>query len=91
MRKPHGYALWVDPWAPGGQIERDTITCAHDNRVVIVTPGADPSLLGGFCRLCYRHICGPCADLGTCMPFERKLELVERAARFHEAVGTVEW
>lgn len=91
MRKPHGYALWVDPWDPSGQVERDTVTCAHCNRVSFVQPFQDASELGGFCRLCYRHICGPCADLGVCTPFERKLELVERAARFHEAVGTVEW
>jgi len=91
MRKPQGYALWVDPEAPGGQIERDTITCAHCQRIVVVKPGVDPSSLGGFCRMCYRHLCSPCANAGICTPFERKLDLLERTARFHEAVGTVSW
>lgn len=91
MRKPQGYAIWTDPTVDGGTIERDSITCAHCNHVSFVKPFQDPTECGGFCRLCYRHICGPCADLGSCTPFERKLELVEHAARFHQAVGTVEW
>lgn len=91
MRRPHGYAVWTDPLAAGGDKERDTITCAHCNRIVVVEPRQDPSEVGGFCRMCYRHLCNPCTDLGICTPFERKLEAVERAARFHETVGTVTW
>lgn len=87
MRNPGGYSVIFDP--ENGAIENDTITCAHCQRVVIVPPRCDPSDLGGFCRVCMRHICGPCADVGGCVPFEKKLEAYEKANRFHRAVGTV--
>jgi hypothetical protein len=87
MRKPQGYAIWTDPvTAP---VERDTFTCAHCNRVVIVAPKTDPTDLGGFCRMCMQHLCGPCADLGTCTPFEQRLDAMERRDRLHRAMGLV--
>ena len=86
MRSPQGYARVS---GPDGVVERDTFTCHHCQRIVFVAPKADPSTLGGFCRLCMKHICGPCAHEGTCRPFEKKLEEYERANRFHRAVGTV--
>lgn len=75
--------------SPDGLVERDTFTCSHCQRVVLVTPRCDPADLGGFCRMCMKHLCGPCADEGNCTPFEKKLERYERANRFHQAVGTV--
>jgi hypothetical protein len=79
MRRPQGYAIWTDPIRPGlrATVEADTFTCHHCNSVVFVPPRADPSSLGGFCRLCMRHICGPCTDK-ACTPFEKKLEEMER-------------
>jgi len=84
MRRPQGYAVWS---GPEQQVERDTFTCAHCNAVVIVPPQADPSALGGFCRQCMAHICGPCADAGACRPFEQQLATMEQRDRFLRAVG----
>lgn len=71
LRKPGGYAVISDP--DNGIIEHDTITCAHCSRVVFVKRD-----LGGFCRVCMKSVCGPCADRGRCDPFEKKLERAER-------------
>lgn len=87
MRNPGGYGVWTGP----GGVERecDTITCSHCQRVIFIKPGhmpaADPELsagdpahdLGGLCRVCMKHICGPCAKEGTCIPFEKKIEKQE--------------
>lgn len=73
MSQAKGYMVIVDPSAPDK--EWDTITCCHCNAVVRCK--ADP---GGFCRLCMKAVCGPCADLGACQPFEKKLEAMEKAA-----------
>lgn len=81
MTQPKGYMVIVDPAMPA-PVEFDTITCAHCNRVVRVKK--DP---GGFCRVCMRALCGPCADLGKCTPFEKKLEAWEARDRFLRSVG----
>lgn len=76
MTQSKGYAVIVDPSAPTREI--DTITCFHCQRVVFLkVPGSD---VGGFCRCCMKAICGPCADQGQCLPFEKKLEQYEKAA-----------
>lgn len=104
MLNPGGYAVWTDR-ETGRLLERDTITCAHCQRVVYMRPRDASSAretvqglskfdqgaehdgdLGGFCRLCMKHICGPCSDVGTCIPFERKLEINEQAARLHRVI-----
>lgn len=84
MRRPQGYATIVDPDRP--QIERDTFTCAHCQRIVFVQPFAAASDAGGWCGSCAQPVCGPCADLGTCTPFERQLELSEQRDRLRRAV-----
>lgn len=83
MRRPGGYAVWTEP---SRTVERDTFTCVHCNTVVFVKPKQDPSEMGGFCRQCMSHICGPCADLGKCTPFEKKLEEMEARDRFLRSV-----
>jgi hypothetical protein len=55
--------------------EYKTTTCSHCLHITVIRPGED---LGGFCTLCMRNICGPCADLGSCTPFEKKVEQQER-------------
>lgn len=70
-----GSLIITDPDAP--TVEMDTVTCCHCNTIVLVGPRQDPADAGGFCRLCMKHTCGPCADLGTCTPFEAKLEKME--------------
>ena len=85
MRKAQGYAVIADPNAPVR--ECDTFTCVHCQRIVFVQPKCDPSDAGGFCRLCYSHICGPCADKGRCDPFERRLERMEARGRLLQSIG----
>ena len=87
MRRPQGYAVVVDPATT--TVERDTFTCAHCQRIVFVKPFASASDSGGWCGNCAKPICGPCADLCTCVPFERKLERYERAHRFATSAGLV--
>jgi tRNA G18 (ribose-2'-O)-methylase SpoU len=84
MRRPQGFALTTEPGKP--DIAEDTFTCAHCNFLVFVQPFQDPSEMGGFCRMCMMHICGPCADKGSCDPFEKKLERMEARGRFLEHV-----
>ncbi len=84
MRRAQGYAV-VTP-ADGPVQECDTITCAHCNTVVFIKAGQDPSEMGGFCQLCFKHICGPCVDELKCTPFEKKLEVHEARGRFLQAV-----
>jgi hypothetical protein len=84
MSRAFGYAVMVG--------ERDTrewhtVTCAHCQNVRLFESGKDPSDLGGFCRLCMKHICGPCADKGTCTPWEKKMEEAEARYRFLVSAG----
>lgn len=78
--RPQGYAIVVSPDAPVKEL--DTITCSHCQRVVFLRPTPDGRMQdqGGFCRVCMKPVCGPCADNGKCTPFEKKLEECERAA-----------
>lgn len=83
MRRPGGYLIAT---GPGGTTEADTITCAHCNAVVVVEARQDPSEMGGFCRLCMNHLCGPCADKGGCDPFEKKMERAESKDRLRRSL-----
>lgn len=83
MRNPGGYAVTFEPDRP--PVERDTITCCHCNSIVFVEPGKSASDAGGFCGLCKQPTCGPCADLGKCVPFEKKLEAIEARDRLRRS------
>jgi hypothetical protein len=74
VAREFGTLIITDPDAP--TVERSTITCCHCQHVVIIAPGAAAADVGGFCRLCFKHTCGPCADK-PCTPFEAKLERME--------------
>lgn len=84
MRNPGGQATWYG--AEGKPLERDTFTCCHCNRVVVVPPKASPSDLGGWCGLCAKPVCPQCAGK-ECVPFEMKLEQIESRERFFRQVG----
>lgn len=76
MRRPHGYAICVGDEGP--PLEWDTITCCHCQRIVHMSPNSTDS--GGWCFRCGDGVCGPCADHGVCLPWEKQLELIERKA-----------
>jgi hypothetical protein len=60
-----------------GLVERDTYTCKHCNRVIHVKPLAPMDDFGSMCRNCMKMVCPTCAD-GPCVPFEKKLEQMEK-------------
>jgi hypothetical protein len=84
VRRPGGYGITVEPGKK--DIEEDSFTCAHGNEIVFVKPFQDPSELGGFCRLCMKHICAKCAAKGECTPFEKVLEAMESKDRLTRSI-----
>ncbi len=83
--KMAGYLTAV---GPGTQVEGDTITCSHCSSVVVVR-STDPTMvtdIGGGCRMCGKHICGPCADKGGCDPFIKQVERQLERGRSREAL-----
>lgn len=84
MARPGGYAILT---SPGGVREWDTFTCCHCNCVVTIPNRAKAEDCGGFCRRCMKATCGPCADKGTCTPFEKQLEAAERRDRLLRQIG----
>jgi hypothetical protein len=81
---PRGYLIITDPDAPTK--EWDTFTCCHCQRIVPIRPRAPASECGGFCRLCFKEICGTCADKGSCDPFEKQLERIEARGRMLQSI-----
>jgi hypothetical protein len=74
----------------GRTLERDTITCAHCNRIVMVKPGTGcttyyiPQLIGppkeeagAWCAVCNKPVCLTCHADGRCLPLMRRLEMME--------------
>lgn len=87
-----GYLLVTDP--SGGDRERDTLTCSHCQRQVVIAPvtGSDTSAQRlDRCGQCHKTICTPCAAELTrtlkCAPWEARLDAIERRARLRKAAG----
>ena len=88
---PDGYAIWTDPTGERPPIEIDTAQCCHCQAVIFVKPGSGgqtflicvdgrwQEIPGMGCRLCNRHVCWRCYADGRCVPFERRIEQMERA------------
>lgn len=90
MLRPQGYMTI----ASDRVVERDTISCAHCGKIVVVKPGTDTTIYliprldgtwieeaGAGCRLCGKPVCLPCCEIGTCRPVEKWLELHEAIHR----------
>ena len=79
MRKAQGVGIITDPDAKR-PAEMDTFTCKHCQQIVFLhnPDGTRKADQGGFCVRCFAGICGPCADLGRCTPWEKQLEQKER-------------
>lgn len=82
MRNPGGYLLITAPEGPA--IERDTFSCCHCNAIVVVKPGS--GITRGWCGLEGKPHCGG-ERCWPCVPFERRLEVMERRARFRSLLG----
>lgn len=92
MRRPQGYLTIVAPESRA--VERDTCQCGHCGKVIVVKPGTATTIYliprrdgtwiedaGAGCSVCMRPVCLPCHDVGVCMPWEKRLEIEEAAAR----------
>jgi hypothetical protein len=99
MRKPGGYALIVSPepgkvnfdrfWCadiPAGVSEFDTFTCGHCGCERHVKAMAPMDEFGSMCRNCMKMVCPKCAD-GPCVPFEKKLQMIEDRERTLRSYG----
>ena len=71
----------------GRPFSQQTFTCAHCNRIVVVPLRAKPDECGGFCMLEFKPICPKCQKIGTCTPFEKKLEAMEARGKLLAAIG----
>lgn len=90
MRNAQGYATLFDPSQGSGVKECDTFTCGHCQHIVHTRPlqdAADAPDAGGLCKVCMRLICGPCADLGKCTPWEVQLQKFEARDRARRSYG----
>lgn len=89
MRRPGTYFHQTDddPQRSRGQAavnESDGFVCAHCGTHHFVPPMTDPASVGGLCWICSSTkdplkglICPNCVG-GPCIPFEKRLEMVER-------------
>lgn len=74
ITRPQGLATFTDP---DGLTEFDTYTCGHCQFITLVPAKADPTLMGGLCKICMRLVCSKCADKGYCEPWEKAMEKQE--------------
>lgn len=87
-RRPQGYAIIVDPDTQTK--ESDTGLCAHCHAVFFYEQDMNGRTSGAFCLHCMRPVCLRCDAIGSCTPFERALEKMERGESFARAIGLVE-
>ena len=88
MFRPQGYAHWREGNDGSTLKERDTVTCGHCSHIECVQPGMMPA---DKCSMCQRYVCGRCAAIPECRPFEKHLESIERRGKLlAEVVGVSE-
>ena len=83
LRSPNGLGF---EFGPDGNKEYLTIGCGHCaySKLFTKQEGAD---LGGYCMVCNRLICGPCADKGKCEPWEEYLAKKEAEFESRRSMG----
>lgn len=86
MQRASNYSLITDIYT-GTQLEEDSFTCGHCQKVERVKARQRPEDVGGMCKVCMNLICGPCVGLMVCDVFEKKLERIEARYRFLKAAG----
>ena len=85
--KISGYATIISPEQP--VVEFDSVQCAHCQYITLIQSRNDIAEKLGFCLMCMQHLCGPCADLGTCTPFEKQIEAEEKACYQREQFAKI--
>ncbi len=79
----------LDIYDPERPRSYDSFTCFHCSRVVFVKHRADPSELGGMCKVCDKLICPQCNAKGGCTPWEKQMEAMEAKDRFRRAMAAL--
>lgn len=79
-KRSYGIAI-----SPEGVKEWDTLTCCHCQRIIHIVP-KEP-IPGGFCVKCNKNTCEACHQVGTCRPFEKWLDEVEKKASRESRLG----
>lgn len=75
-RKTAGYITLTEPGKT--LFEADTLQCCHCSAHYQVVPGSGK--IRGFCRNCMKPTCGK-PECDVCVPFEKKLDEMERNDR----------
>lgn len=76
-RHTSGYSVITDPYA--GDEERETVSCAHCQKIWMVQPGSGTKR--GFCFRCNAPLCGKKGCMEKCVPFEKAIEQMEARGR----------
>lgn len=89
-RREQGTAFVFDPALPR-VMERDTFTCSHCQRIVMLHDEQGRQIDSVLCMRCDKRICVPCAEQARCDPFEKKLSRMEsktaQTAQLFRAMG----
>jgi hypothetical protein len=74
---------WMIDSGPYGDTITETFTCCHCNSIHEMQRGGTVAM----CHSCWKRVCARCHAVGTCRPFERKLDEFERRIRAAESRG----
>lgn len=85
LRSPNGLLFEFGEDRPASGLVRETVGCGHCQRVEIVYEKDKD--IGGICFVCWRLICGPCADKGNCVPWEEMLARQEARSEARKSMG----
>ena len=83
VRKPKGYIEINDPDGPGERGE--TLMCVHCQHHWIVRAGSGAKR--GFCLSCNGPTCGKRVCETRCLPFEKRIEMIEAKAKMESMFG----
>ena len=78
---------YLATYTDGRTIEKDTITCSHCSKVMIIEymQLAQNVTYGGLCRGCERHICSACYAAPECRHIEKWCEEIEKRDRLRRS------
>ena len=74
VRQPAGHTRTTGPY--GELVDADALQCCHCGAQWEVVAGSDRER--GFCRKCMGYVCGHPVCMTTCVPYEQRLDNVER-------------
>jgi hypothetical protein len=73
-----------------GSIRRgETYTCCHCNNVHEYVDNVGKKVVVNGCGMCQKPVCPACHKVGTCTPFEKKLDRIEARDKLFREAGIV--